>query len=79
MKKEEKLKVMQEKSVGYFSGFGGLEVKSIAYGVEDCVVFVVGAWTGRPEVHTARIHYETERAYFNYRGTRVHFDEVLRM
>lgn len=79
MKKENKKRFLEMESTGYFSGFGGLEVKSIMHGVNDIVVFAVGAWTGSPEIHTARIHYETERAFFNYKGIRVHFDEVLKM
>ena len=79
MRKEEKQAFLQADSVGYFSGFGGLEVKEILYGIEDEVVFCVGAWTGHREIHKARIHYETERPFFLYRGIRVHFDEVIRM
>ncbi len=79
MTKEIKNEYLNKASVACFSGFGGLEIKEILYGIEDTVVFVVGAWCGGREIHTAKIHYETERAYFNYRGVRVHFDEILRM
>ena len=79
MRKEEKQAYLETKSEGYYSGFGGLEVKEIRYGLNDAVVFCTGAWRGRPEIHTARIHYETERPYFLCRGLRVHFDEILRM
>lgn len=79
MKKEDKKRFLAMESKGYYSGFGGLEVKNIMYGVNDTVVFIVGAWTGSPEVHTARINYNTERAFFTFKGIRVHFDEVIRM
>lgn len=78
MKRTEKEQYLKKATVGYCSILGGLEVKDIIYGIDDAVVFVAGAWTSDRSVHTAKIHYETERAYFNFNGVRVHFDEILR-
>jgi hypothetical protein len=79
MNNAEKLTYLAEKSVGYYSGFGGLEVKKIEYGIEDYCIFAVGAWTGKPEIHKSKIYYETDVPYIKYRGTRVKFDEIIRM
>ena len=76
----EKTEVLSKRSVGYFSGFGGLEVKEIEYGVSDTVLFVVGAWTGSKDAFRAVIRYDASgEPYFVYRGYHVRFDEIIRM
>ena len=42
-KKEEYL---AKPSVGYYSGFGGMELKEIEYGIEDHAIFISNAWYG---------------------------------
>jgi len=66
------------KSVAYYSGFAGIEIKGIEYGIEDYVIFVAGAWNGNSSVHRSKIYYGN-RDYFKYRGVRIHFDECIRM
>lgn len=79
MTAQEKRSIIEKRGIGYFSGFAGLEIKEIVYGIEDTVFFVVGAWTGKPEAHRAVIRYTAAGAYFKYRGSRVRFDEIVRM
>ena len=68
------------KTVAYFSGYGGIEIKSIEYGIEDHVIFMAGTFAGKRSAHRARIYYPASgRAYFNYLGSRIHFDECLRV
>ena len=78
MKAYEKATALRAEYIGYYSGFGGIEVKTIDYGLEDYCIFVAGAWTGNRSVHRCKIHYETNRPYFIYNGCRIHFDEILR-
>ena len=34
-------------TIAYYSGFGGLEVKHIEYGIDDYLYIVAGAWNGK--------------------------------
>lgn len=77
MTKNEKAVVIAARCTAYFSGFGGLEIKSIEYGIEDYVLYVTGAWNGQGKAHKSKIYYE-ERPYFKYKGVRIHLDECIR-
>lgn len=75
MKTNEALKM---KSTAYFSGFNGLEIKDIEYGVDDYVIYITGAWNGKPKAHKSKVYF-TDRPYFICKGIRVHIDECIRM
>lgn len=80
MKKEEKQFYMNKKSVAYWSGCSGIEIKDILYGINDSVVFVAGAWYGKKSVHKARIYNNASgNLYFKYHGYTIPFDECIRM
>lgn len=59
----------------FTSGLYGLYLKQVEYGIEDYILFVdyMGV------AHRAKVHYETKRAYFNFMGHRIHFDECIRV
>lgn len=78
MTKNEKNEAIFMQTVGYYSGYGGIEVKYIIYGIDDIVLFTAGTFCGKPSAHRAKIHYDTDRPYFIYAGRRIHFDEILR-
>lgn len=78
MTKLDKQMYMEMPSIGYYSGCGGIEVKTILYGIDDYVIFIAGAWTEKPSVHKAKIYY-SDIPYFRYNGYTIHFYEVLRM
>ena len=68
------------RSIAYFSGFGGLEIKSILFDIDDSVVFVVGAWTGSPELHKSRIKYGADgEPYFTFKRAHIPLAECIRM
>lgn len=75
MKTNEALKM---ESIAYFSGFNGLEIKNIEYGSIDYAIYVTGVWNGKPKSHRSKIYY-ADRPYFVCSGTRIHFDECIRM
>lgn len=80
MKKSEKIEVLAQPSIAYYSGFGGTELKSIEYGINDAVVYVVGAWCSKPEVHKSRIYYKPNGdAFFTYKGSRISLSDCIRM
>ena len=59
----------------FTSGIYGLYLKQVEYGIEDYILFV--DYMGG--AHRVKVHYETERAYFNFMGHRIHFDECVRV
>lgn len=78
MSKNEKMAILAAPCVGYVSAFGGLELKSIEYGVEDYAVFVAGAWCSARSAHRAKIHYESVEPYFMYHNNRIKFCDIVR-
>ena len=76
MKKSE---IMAARPVAYYSGFGGIEIKSINYDIDDYVIYIAGAWCSEKSVHKSKIYYTMSGSpYFKYKGTRVHLDECIR-
>lgn len=71
---------LKNKSFAYYSGFGGLEIKYVEYGIEDYAYCVSGAWTGKPKYHKLKIHYgENFSDYIMLHGTKVPMNEFIRM
>ena len=55
MTNNEKKAIIEKSALAYYSGFSGLEIKDIEYGIDDHIVFVAGAWYGKKSVHRAKI------------------------
>ena len=69
-------------SIGYYSGFNGLEIKGFEHGIEAYVYCVSGAWGGSKGFHRCKIYYpvnEGKSAFFKLHGYRVPLDECIRM
>ncbi|MGF6375066.1 hypothetical protein M2140_000100 [Clostridiales Family XIII bacterium PM5-7] len=75
-----KAEVLAMDSVAYYSGFSGLEIKSIEYGIEDYLICVSGAWTSpsKQKTHRLKIHYG-DRPYVMLHGYKVPLDECIRI
>lgn len=72
--------ILTKKSIAYFSGFGGIEIKHIEYGIDEIVEYVAGAWSGKKSAHRHKVYYtENGNAYFMHEGCRVPFNECIRM
>ena len=74
-----KREYMNKPSVAYYSGFAGIEIKAVEYGIDDYIVFTAGAWTGKPSIHKSKIYYNSRQVYFKYRGIRIKLDDCIRM
>lgn len=70
--------VMAKKTVGYISACGGIEIKEIACGIDDYVVFIAHAWGPNASAHKRKIYYNSNGAYFIYNGTRYKFTDIVR-
>lgn len=66
-------------SVAYYSGFNGLEVKKIEYGIDDYVLCVSGCWCGQKKPHRLKIYYGTDSAYIMLHGYKCLLDDFIRM
>lgn len=79
MTKAEKQYYLEKEYVGYYSGYSGIEIKDIQYGIEDYIVFVAGAWCSNKSVHRSKVYYTSSgRDYFRYNGNRIYLDECIR-
>ena len=67
------------KSFAYYSGFSGLELKHIEYGIDDYIYCVSGAWTGKPSYHKLKIHYGENDSYIKLHGYKIPMSECIRM
>lgn len=65
-------------TIAYYSGFGGLEVRHIEYGIDDYIYLVVGAWNGRKSYHRLKICYGTKSVYVRLFGRRCPLSEFIR-
>ena len=71
---------LENETIGYYSGWGGIEIHGMEYECgEDYVYFVGGAWGSTPSYHKAKVQYTlTGNPYFNYRSHRIPLSECLR-
>lgn len=67
------------RTVAYYSGFGGLEIKKIEYGADDHILCVAGAWGGKKTAHRLKIYYNNDKSYIKLHGYRVPLDECIRV
>lgn len=79
MTKMEKKAIMDKEYFAYYSGFGGIELKEIEFGIEDYITFVAGAWCGKQSAHKSKVYYTPNgRDYIKFNGYRIYLDECLR-
>ena len=67
------------KSIAYYSGFNGLEVKKIENGIEDFMYAVSNAWGGKKSYHKLKIHYCDAGAYIRLHNYTCYLHDFIRM
>lgn len=73
---------MQHETVAYYSGFSGLEIKGVEYGINDYVYCVSGVWGAKSNqrFHRLKIHYTNNgNDYIMLHGYRVMLRECIRV
>lgn len=65
-----------KKSIAYYSGFGGFEIKQIEYGINDYLYAVSGAWCSKKSYHKLKIY---NGEYVRLHGYKISLDECIRM
>jgi hypothetical protein len=56
-----------KKSIAYYSGLNGLEIKGIEYDIDDFIYCVSNCWHGGKKAekyHKCKIYYTNDNAYF---------------
>lgn len=74
--------IMTMKSIAYYSGFSGLEIKHIEYGINDYIYCVSGCWGAKSQQkpHQLKINYDRHSgAYVRLYGYKVPLNECIRM
>lgn len=69
-------------AIAYYSGFSGLEIHGIEYGVNDYIYCVSGAWGARSgrKYHRLKIQYDANgRAFFRLHGYKCMLNDCIRM
>ena len=64
------------KSLAYYSGFGGFEIKKVEYGVNDYIYAVSGAWCNKKSYHKLKIY---NGNYIKLHGYKIPLDECMRI
>lgn len=69
-------------AIAYYSGFSGLEIHGIEYGIDDYIYCVSGAWgaVSKRKYHKLKIQYDRHgNAYFMLHGYKCRLDECIKM
>lgn len=73
---------MKNPAIAYYSGFSGLEIHGIEYGINDYLYCVSGAWGAhsRRKYHKLKINYDRNGgAFVCLHGYKVPLNECIRM
>lgn len=66
-------------SIAYYSGFSGLEIKGIEYGINDFLYCVSGAWGGKKAFHRLKIHHDNNGGFVRLHGYKIPLAECIKM
>ena len=68
------------KSFAYYSGFGGLELKHIEYGIEDYIYCVSNAWGGAKAYHKLKVYYDNNNnSHIKLNGYKIPLNECIKI
>ena len=74
-----KEKCISNKTIAYYSGVGGLEVRAIEYGAENYMYCVANAWHGKPTYHKLKINYGNNGDYIRLHGYKMLLADFIRV
>ena len=69
----------EHRTVAYYSGLGGVEVRHISYGINDFIYLIAGAWSNKKSYHKLKIHYGNKFAYIKLYGYRCRLSDFLKV
>lgn len=67
-------------AVAYYSGFAGLEIHGIEYGINDYLLCVSGAWGAKSKqsYHRLKIYYDNNGGFVRLHGYKIPMNECIR-
>ena len=71
---------LKNPAVAYYSGFSGLEIHGIEYGINDYLYCVSGAWgaKSKQKPHKLKIYYDDNGGFVRLHGYKVPMNECIR-
>lgn len=66
-------------SFAYYSGFSGLELKKIEYGINDYIYCVSGAWCSKKSYHKLKVYEDNNGGYMRLHGYKIPLRDCIRM
>ena len=71
---------LNNKAFAYYSGWGGVELHHIEYGMDDYIYCVSNAWHGVKQYHKLKVYYtEHGDSYIKLVGHRIPLNECIRL
>ena len=70
---------LNNKSIAYYSEFGGLELKKVEYGIDDYIYCVSGAWCSKKSYHKLKVYYGNDGDYMMLHGHKIPLNECIKM
>lgn len=68
------------KSMAYYSGLSGLELKEIQYGINDYLIVESGSWCSKKSIHRLKVNYDKNgNDYIKLNGYKIPLNEFIRM
>ena len=68
-------------TIAYYYGLGGVEIKHIEYGIEDYLYCVSGAWgiNTNKKYHKLKVYNTENSSYIRLNGYKIPLDECIRV
>lgn len=79
MTRYEKQEIDKMPTIAYWSLLGGVELKSIGYGIEDYLIVVANAWFGKRSYHKLKVNYTASgHSYIKLNGITLYTANAIR-
>lgn len=69
----------EHRTVAYYSGLGGVEVRHISYGINGFIYLIAGVWGNNRSYHKLKIHYGHKYAYIKLYGYRCRLSDFIKV
>ena len=69
----------EHRTVAYYSGLGGVEVRHISDGINEFGCLIAGGWSNSKSYHKLKIHYGHKYAYIKLHGYRCRLSDFIKV
>lgn len=71
---------LKNPAIAYYSGFSGLEIHGIEYGINDYIICCSGAWCSKKSYHRLKVYYDNNGSdYIRLHGYKIPLNECIKM